>query len=159
MDLGRKRIEREIQAKPPNLFYSDQKTWTQTLFQSELRCTMWCLKRQIQAVWPDWAIFSTLGNFFKPLATINFSQSSPVLVNFCKGVKIMHFLVKPFLGNFYRHLAILPGHTGHAKSSIFLCKPHSHPYGFYWGYLSSWTLIPANIMQVSNMQSDNCNRN
>ena len=38
-------------------------------------------------VWPDWAIYWTLGNFLKPLAVIN-------------------FLVKSFLGDFYSHLAI-----------------------------------------------------
>ena len=60
-------------------------------------------------VWPDWAIFWTLGNFLKPLATINLPQSSPFLGNFCKGVKIFHFssetifgqLLKTF-GDFYQ---------------------------------------------------------
>ena len=33
----------------------------------------------------------------------------------------------------------------------------SHPTGFYWGHQCSWTLTPVNSMQVSNMQSDNCN--
>ena len=32
------------------------------------------------------------------------------------------------------------------------------PYGFYWGHQCSWTLTPANSMQVSNMQSDDSNR-
>ena len=45
------------------------------------------------------------GQLLKPLAPINLPQSSPFLSNYCKGVKII-FLVKPFLGNFYRHLAI-----------------------------------------------------
>ena len=43
------------------------------------------------------------------------------------------------------------------KMDIFL-KPHSHPSGFYWGHQCSWTLTPANSMQVSIMQFDNCNR-
>ena len=34
----------------------------------------------------------------------------------------------------------------------------SHPNGFYWGHQCSWTLTPANSMQVSIMQSENCNR-
>ena len=59
-----------------------------------------------QPVWPDWAIFWTLGNFLKPLATINLPQSPPFLGNFCKGVKIIHFSSETILGNFYRHLAI-----------------------------------------------------
>ena len=41
------------------------------------------------------------------------------------------------------------------RSSILLT--HSHPNCLYWGDLCSWTLITANIMLVSNMQSDNSN--
>ena len=41
-----------------------------------------------EAVWPDLAIFWTLGNFLKPLATINLPKFPN---NFCKGVKIYHF--------------------------------------------------------------------
>ena len=40
---------------------------------------------------PDWAIFCTLGNFFKPLATINLPKSLTFLGNFCKGVNIYQF--------------------------------------------------------------------
>ena len=43
------------------------------------------------AVWPDWAIYWTLGNFLKPLATINLPKSPTFLGNFCTGVKIYHF--------------------------------------------------------------------
>ena len=50
--------------------------------------------------------FCTLGNFLKPLATINLPQSSPFLGIFVKVSKSFIFLVKSFLGNFYRHLAI-----------------------------------------------------
>ena len=35
---------------------------------------------------------------------------------------------------------------------IFYIKHHSHPNGFYWGHQCSWTLAPANSMQVSIMQ-------
>ena len=42
-------------------------------------------------MWPDWAIFYTLGNFFKPLATISLPKYLTFLGNFCKGVKIYHF--------------------------------------------------------------------
>ena len=52
------------------------------------------------------------GHFLKPLATINMPKSSQFSGTFCKGVKIYDFLVKSFLGNFYRHLAIFAGHTG-----------------------------------------------
>ena len=44
-----------------------------------------------QTVWPDWAIYWTLGKFLKPLATIYLPKSPTFLVNFCKGVKIYHF--------------------------------------------------------------------
>ena len=54
-------------------------------------------------VWPDWAIYWTLGNFLKPLAKINLPKSLKFLGNFCIAII---FLVKSFLGNFYRHLAI-----------------------------------------------------
>ena len=43
------------------------------------------------SVWPDLAIFCTLGDFLKPLATIILLKSPIVLGNFCKGVKIYHF--------------------------------------------------------------------
>ena len=46
------------------------------------------------------------GQLFKPLATINLPRFATFLGNVCKGVKIYHFLLKSFLGNFYRHLAI-----------------------------------------------------
>ena len=64
-------------------------------------------------VWPDWAIYWTLGNFSKPLATIVLSKSQTFLSNFWKGSKLYHFLLKYFLGNFYRHLAIFSVHTVH----------------------------------------------
>ena len=52
-------------------------------------------------VWPDWAIYCTLGNFSKPVATIILPT---FLGNFCKAVKIFIVPVKSFLGNFFRHL-------------------------------------------------------
>ena len=52
-------------------------------------------------VWPDWAIYWTLGNFSKHLATINLPKSPTFLGNFCKGVKLFNFSSEIF----YRHLA------------------------------------------------------
>ena len=57
-------------------------------------------------VWPDWEIYRTLGNFSKPLATIILPKLPIFYAIFCKCVKIYLFIVKSFLGNFYRHLAI-----------------------------------------------------
>ena len=51
-----------------------------------------------QLVWPDWAIFLTLGNFLKLLATINLAKSPTFLGNLCKGVKIIHFSNKIIFG-------------------------------------------------------------
>ena len=59
-------------------------------------------------VWPDWAIYCTLGNFSKSFATINLPKSPTFLGNFCKAVKIFNFsseiifgqLLQTF-GNFY----------------------------------------------------------
>ena len=56
------------------------------------------------AVWPDLAIYWTMGNFLKPLATTHLPKSPTFLGNFWKGVK-------SFLGTFYRHLAIFSGLT------------------------------------------------
>ena len=50
--------------------------------------------------------FCTLGNHSKPVAKIILPKLPILLDNFCKVVKIIHFLVKLFLGNFYTHLAI-----------------------------------------------------
>ena len=41
---------------------------------------------------------------------------------------------------------------------VFITPPHSQSNGFYWAQQCSWTLTPANTMQVSNEQSDNRNR-
>ena len=58
-----------------------------------------------QAVWPDWAIFCTLGNHSKPVATI-FLPKSPTLLGNNKASNSFIFLLKSFLGNFYRQFAI-----------------------------------------------------
>ena len=46
------------------------------------------------------------GQLFKALGNNEFSQISHILRQFCKGSKSIISLDKPFLGNFYRHLAI-----------------------------------------------------
>ena len=42
---------------------------------------------------------------------------------------------------------------GAFTSHIVLYNPFSHPNDFYWGHQCSWTLIPANSMEVPNMKS------
>ena len=51
-------------------------------------------------VWPDWAIYWTLGNILKPLATIDLPKSLTFLGNFCIGVKSYHFSSEIILGQF-----------------------------------------------------------
>ena len=62
-------------------------------------------------MWPDWAIYWTLGKFLMHLAKNNLPKSPTFLGNFWKGVKIYQFYSEIILGNFYRHLAIFSGHT------------------------------------------------
>ena len=52
----------------------------------------------MDAVWPDWAIYWTLGNFSKPLASINMPKSFTFLGNFCWGVKSYHFSCEIIFG-------------------------------------------------------------
>ena len=62
-------------------------------------------------VWPDWAIYWTLGIFLKPCTTINLPKSPKILGNFCKGVKIFNFsrniifgeLLRTFVDFFWSH--------------------------------------------------------
>ena len=58
--------------------------------------------------------FCILGNFLKPLTTINLPKSHTFLGNFCKGVKIYHFSIEII----YRHLAIFSGHTGWKANTL-----------------------------------------
>ena len=44
-----------------------------------------------RVVWPDWAIYWTLGNFSKPVAAISLPKTLTFLGNFCKGVKLFNF--------------------------------------------------------------------
>ena len=45
------------------------------------------------------------GQLFKACGNNYFAQIAHIIRQFCKGAEIFHFLVKSFLGNFYRHLA------------------------------------------------------
>ena len=60
-------------------------------------------------------IYCTLGNFSKPVARIILPKLHTFLGIFVMVLKSFIFLVKSFLGNFYRHLATFSGHTGEAK--------------------------------------------
>ena len=60
--------------------------------------TMLYFKVELLPVWQDWATYWTLGNFSKPLATINLPKSPTFLGNFCKDVKIFYFYSEIILG-------------------------------------------------------------
>ena len=48
-------------------------------------------KKKKKTEWTDWAIYWTLDNFLKPLATINLPKLSTFNGNFSKGVEIFTF--------------------------------------------------------------------
>ena len=63
-------------------------------------------------VWPDWAIYWTLGNFSKPFATINLPKSPTFLGNFCKAANIIHFFYWNHIwASFIDIWRFLSGHT------------------------------------------------
>ena len=64
----------------------------------------------LRAVWRDWAIYWTLGNFSKPKATINLPKSSTFLGDFW-GLKSLIFLVKSFWATFIDIWRFFSGHT------------------------------------------------
>ena len=66
---------------------------------------------------PDLAIYWHLGKFFRPLATINLPKCHSWAI-FVKASKSIIFVVKSFLGNFYRHLAIFSGHTAGEEADL-----------------------------------------
>ena len=53
------------------------------------------------SLWPDWAIYWTLGIYSNPLAIINLPKSPTFLGNFCKGVKFFNFSSKIILGQLF----------------------------------------------------------
>ena len=71
------------------------------------------------------AIYWTLGNFLKPLATINLPKSPTFLGNFCKGVNIHQFSIEIILGNFCNNLVIFYGHTEWSPLQVY---NHSYSY-------------------------------
>ena len=79
-----------------------------------------------QTVWPDWAIYWTLGNFSKPVEQLFCPNLSHSQANFVKVSKSIIFLVKSFLGNFYRHLATFycSHWTQTMKLSLFIGSAH-----------------------------------
>ena len=56
-------------------------------------------------MWPDWAIYWTLGKFYSLWQQLIYPNLPHSLAIFVKVSKSIIFVVKSFLGNFYRHLA------------------------------------------------------
>ena len=82
---------------------------------------------------PDWAIYWTLGNFLKPLASINLPKSLTFLGNFCKGVKIYHFYIEIIFrkllqtfGDFYLvtlcAIVTVPYHSSYLNFSLYFYR-------------------------------------
>ena len=96
-------------------------------------------------VWRDWAIYWTLGNFLKPLATINLPKSPTFLGNFfIKVSKAINFLVKSFLDNFYRHLAtFFWSHWSLLSFSLVLLHSPCYPSLFFLFACRSVFLLPS----------------
>ena len=64
-----------------------------------------------RSVWPDWAIFCTLGYFLKPFDNNYFPKLPRLLGIFCKGVKIIYFLWNHIWATFIDIWQFLSGHT------------------------------------------------
>ena len=57
------------------------------------------------------AIYLTLGNFSKPMATVSLPKSTTFLGNFCKVSKSLIYLLKSFLATFIDIWRFFSGHT------------------------------------------------
>ena len=93
-----------------------------------LKSSMLCEVRS-WTVSPDWVTYWTLGNFLKPLATINLSKSPTFLGNFCNGVfnfssEIIFGQLLKIFGNFHwSHCAwttIAKGHQTKSQGLMFV---------------------------------------
>ena len=65
----------------------------------------------LHSVWPDWAIYWTLGKFLKRLATIYLPNLPHSLAIFVKVSKSIDFLVKSFWATFIDIWRFFSGHT------------------------------------------------
>ena len=84
---------------------------------------MYFWNKNSSSVWPDWAIYWTLGNFLKPLATINLPKSPKFSGNFCKRVKILifHFSIEIiFWATFIYIWRFFSGHTARRRRLVVL---------------------------------------
>ena len=71
----------------------------------------------MESVWPDWAIYWTLGNFWKPVATISLPKYLTFLGDFCKGVKIIYFSSEIIFGQLLIDIRrLFTGHTALNRS-------------------------------------------
>ena len=107
------------------------------IFSASVNQSEWSIILQkcwLAPVWPDWAIYWTLGNFSKLLAKISLPKSPKFFGKFCKGLKIFNFLVKSFLGNFYRYFIwrLFTGHTVRKLKSNQIADSERNRFGTNW---------------------------
>ena len=101
------------------------------------------------SVWPDWAIYCTLGNFSKSVAAIILPKLPTFLGKFCKVFKIFHFsseiifgqLLKTF-GNFLLVTLLL-------SLPFVLCLPERYTMFYLFFPSSSEALSPFYTSSLS----------
>ena len=98
----------------------------------------------MQSVWPDWAIYWTLGNFLKPLATINLPTSPTLSGNFCKVVKFFNSTSEIIFGRLLQTFGdfLLVTLTLPHKCDLQKCTIHCSFGLTVEIYIRSFTLLP-----------------
>ena len=120
-------------------------------FKKDLNDEQWrdsCIGRALKTGWPYLAIYWTLGNFLKPLATINFPKSPTFLCNFSSEI---------ILGNFYRHLPIFSGHTDYKTSDVLPTNLAKLLYHYYVRVTIEMTVIIDSKVYFQLVRSINYN--
>ena len=102
------------------------------------------------AVWLDWAIYCTLGNFLKPVATIILPESATLLGNFCN---LSFFSWNDFWATFTDLLRIFTGHTDlglHSWQSATRCtaKKYSKSIFFNQNKMESDSRVCDSCIQI-----------
>ena len=101
-------------------------------------------------MWPDWAIYWTLGNFSKPLATINLPKSPTFIGNFCKGVKIFNFSIEIIFGQLLQKFGNILLVTLMKRLKYDLKMGHSRPLFLYFRLFNTVDSKPLFNIKVAN---------
>ena len=138
-----------------SLTFYDQancKTWMaisicrQLLFQTQSHLIkveqVVCIQLSLHAVWPDWAIYSTLGNFSKLVATIILPKLYRFFAIFVKVMTIFHFSSEIFWATFTDIWRLFTGHTaGMPWFDIMMWLQWPHCIYCIWAYLGAFRLF------------------